>query len=115
MYLPWSPKILMTLWLSNCYFQIKPVQANFTNCKDVVKEHQICKVDENILEKYLKHPPNHLKQSGLIQVMSKLTIESVPEFNSQEGTISVNALLKLIWNDTRISINFPNDTSSDTV
>ena len=39
-----------------------------------------------------------------LSVSSILKIDSIPEFNENEGTITINALLKVFWNDTRISI-----------
>ena len=39
-----------------------------------------------------------------LSVSSILKIDSIPEFNENEGTITINALLKVEWNDTRISI-----------
>ena len=86
MYSPWSYEILVLLWILNGYFLIKPGQARFVNCTANVTEQQICKVNENIPDKYLKHPPNHLEQSGLLEVTSKLTIESVPELVANDGT-----------------------------
>ena len=39
-----------------------------------------------------------------MKISSKLAIDSIPEFNENEDTITINAMLKLFWNDTRITI-----------
>ena len=39
-----------------------------------------------------------------MKISSKLAIDSIPEFKENEDTITINAMLKLFWNDTRITI-----------
>ena len=91
------------LWIVVLSFIFKPIQAGFVHCDETVTERQICKTND-IPDTFLARWPDFHISEKLMVITSKLTIDSIPEFNEDEGTITLNILLKLLWNDTRISL-----------
>ena len=80
------------------------VHSDLINCNDPVIGNHLCKVNKTMSNKVIKLFPDLFLSGTPLSVSSKLTIDSIPEFNENEGTITVNALLFVFWNDTRISI-----------
>ena len=91
------------LWIVIFSFIFKPIQAGFVHCDEPVTERQICKTND-IPDKFLRVWPDFHISEKLMVISSKLSIESISEFNEDKGTITLNILLKLLWNDTRISL-----------
>ena len=83
------------------YLLFQPIKAGFINCNEPnITKQQICKVNE-ISIKDLSSNPDFLLSPQLMELTPKVTINSIPEFNENDGTITINSLFKLIWNDTR--------------
>ena len=81
---------------------IAAVQSELINCDQPVIGKQLCKVNKTMGNKIIELWPDLFSYETPLNVFSLLTVDSIPEFNENEGTITVNAILKLVWNDTRI-------------
>ena len=91
-------------WLILAFQRLVLVQSDLINCDDPVIGQHICKVNKTMTNKVIALSPDLFLSGTPLTVSSILTIDSIPEFNENEGTITVNALLFVSWNDTRISI-----------
>ena len=81
---------------------IAAVHSELINCDQPVIGKQLCKVNKTMGNKIIELWPDLFSYETPLNVSSLLTVDSIPEFNENEGTITVNAILKLVWNDTRI-------------
>ena len=81
---------------------IAAVRSELINCDQPVIGKQLCKVNKTMGNKIIELWPDLFSYETPLNVFSLLTVDSIPEFNENEGTITVNAILKLVWNDTRI-------------
>ena len=92
------------LWLIFTYQTIATVQSDLISCDhdQPVIGKQLCKVNKTMENKLIEVWPDDFETP--LKISSVLTIDSIPELNENEGTITINALLKLLWNDTRITI-----------
>ena len=81
---------------------IAAVRSELINCDQPVIGKQLCKVNKTMGNKIIELWPDLFSYETPLNVSSLLTVDSIPEFNENEGTITVNAILKLVWNDTRI-------------
>ena len=81
---------------------IAAVQSELINCDQPALGKQLCKVNKTMGNKIIELWPDLFSYETPMMVSSLLTVDSIPEFNENEGTITVNAILKLVWNDTRI-------------
>ena len=93
------------LWLIFAYQTIATVQSDLISCDQPFIGRQLCKVNKTIENKIIKVMPDFFDHFETpLKISSVLTIYSIPEFNENEGTITINAMLKLVWNDTRITL-----------
>ena len=84
---------------------IAAVRSELINCDQPVIGKQLCKVNKTIENKLIEVWPDFFDDFETpLKISSVLTIDSIPEFNENEGTITFNLMLKLVWNDTRITI-----------
>ena len=103
---------MVFLWLIFAFQTIATVQSDLISCDQLVIARQICKMNKTMENVEIEEMPDFLFSSETpLRVSSILNFESIPEFNENEGTITVNALLKVSWNDTRISF-IPNDAAA---
>ena len=80
-------------------------QSDLISCDQPVIGKQLCKVNKTMGNKLIVLWPDLFDDFGTpMKISSILEIDSIPEFNENEGTITINAVLKLFWNDTRITI-----------
>ena len=101
---------MVFLWLIFAFQTIVAVQSDLISCDQPVIARQLCKMNKTMENVEIEEMPDFLFSSETpLSVSSILNFDSIPEFNENEGTITVNALLKVSWNDTRISF-IPNDT-----
>ena len=93
------------LWLIFAYQIIETVQSDLISCDQPVIGKQLCKVNKTMENKLIEVWPDFFDDFETpLKISSVLTIDSIPEFNENEGTITFNLMLKLVWNDTRITI-----------
>ena len=93
------------LWLIFAYQTIATVQSDLISCDQPVIGKQLCKVNKTIENKLIEVWPDFFDDFETpLKISSVLTIDSIPEFNENEGTITFNLMLKLVWNDTRMTI-----------
>ena len=96
-------KNMAFLWLIFAFQAIAAVKSDIINCDQPVIGRQICKVNKTMGNTVIELWPDLFLSGNPLNIASKLTIDSIPEFNENEGTITFNAILKLLWNDTRIT------------
>ena len=99
------------LWLILAFQTFGAVKSDLISCDQPLIGRQLCKVNETIGNNIIKLLPDFFDDFRTpMKVSSVLTIDSIPEFNEKEGTITINAMLKLFLNDTRITCksNDPN-------
>ena len=89
------------LWLIFTYQTFATVQSDLISCDQPIIGKQLCKVNKTVENKLIKVWPDDFEKP--LKISSVLTIDSIPELNENEGTITINARLKLVWNDTRIT------------
>ena len=104
---------MVFLWLIFAFQTIATVQSDLISCDQPVIARQICKMNKTMenVDNIEEMPDFSFSSETPLSVLSILNFESIPEFNENEGTITVNALLKVSWNDTRISF-IPNDAAA---
>ena len=90
------------LWLIFTYQTFATVQSDLISCDQPIIGKQLCKVNKTVENKLIELWPDDFEKP--LKISSVLTIDSIPELNENEGTITINARLKLVWNDTRITI-----------
>jgi hypothetical protein len=92
------------LWLILAFQTFGAVKSDLISCDQPVIGRQLCKVNETMGNNIITLLPDFFDDVRTpMKVSSILTIDSIPEFNEKEGTITINAMLKLFWNDTRIT------------
>ena len=94
------------VWLILAFQTLAAVQSDWINCDEpvnVIGLH-LCKMNKTMTDKVIELFPDLFLSGTALSVSSTLKIDSIPEFNENEGTVTINALLKVEWNDTRISI-----------
>ena len=92
------------LWLILALSKFAAGQSDLISCNQPVVGKQLCKVNETMGNKLLVLWPDLFDDFGTpMKISSKLEVDSISELNENEGTITVNAMLKLFWNDTRIT------------
>ena len=89
------------LWLIFTYQTFATVQSDLISCDQPIIGKQLCKVNKTVENKLIELWPDDFEKP--LKISSVLTIDSIPEFNENEGTITFNTMLKLVWNDTRIT------------
>ena len=90
------------LWLIFAYQTFATVQSDLISCDQPVIGKQLCKVNKTVENKLIEVWPDDFEKP--LKISSVLTIDSIPELNENEGTITINAMLKVFWNDTRITL-----------
>ena len=86
------------------YQTFATVQSDLISCDQPVIGKQLCKVNKTMENKVIQVWPDLFDDFETpLKISSVLTIDSIPEFNENEGTITFNTMLKLVWNDTRIT------------
>ena len=101
---------MVFLWLIFAFQTIATVRSDLISCDQPVTVRQICKMNKTMENVAIEEMPDFSFSSETpLSVSSILNFDSIPEFNENEGTITVNDLLKVSWNDTRISF-IPNDS-----
>ena len=92
------------LWLILALSTFAAGQSDLISCNQPAVGKQLCKVNETMGNKLLVLWPDLFDDFGTpMKISSKLEVDSISELNENEGTITVNAMLKLFWNDTRIT------------
>ena len=92
------------LWLILALPTFAAGQSDLISCNQPVVGKQLCKVNETMGNKLIVLWPDLFDDFGTpMKISSKLEVDSISELNENEGTITVNAMLKLFWNDTRIT------------
>ena len=92
------------LWLILALPTFAAGQSDLISCKQPVVGKQLCKVNETLGNKLIVLWPDLFDDFGTpMKISSKLEVDSISELNENEGTITINAILKLFWNDTRIT------------
>ena len=74
------------------------------NCNETVSELQLC---SHVFDYDGGMPDSIVQQSGERQptlLKTSITLYSLAEFNEDQSTISLNVLLAMAWNDTRLSL-----------
>ena len=104
---------MVLLWLIFAFQTITTVQSDVISCDQSVIVRQLCKMNKTTEKVYRidEMPDFSVSSETPLKVSTTLDFDSIPEFNENESTITVNALLKVYWNDTRISF-IPNDTEA---
>ena len=104
---------MVFLWLIFAFQTIATVQSDLISCDQPVIARQLCKMNKTMenIHNIEEMPDFSYSSETPLSVSSILNFDSIPEFNENEGTITVNALLKVSWNDTRISF-IPNDAAA---
>ena len=95
---------IMLLILLNIFLLalVKPGQALVScNTKNVTKT-QLCTMDENNID--IHDYPDTKDDGEPMEITTALTLISIAEINSEQNTISLNIILSLFWNDSRISM-----------
>ena len=83
---------------------IAAVRSELINCDQPVIGKQLCKVNKTMGSKLIVLWPDLFDDFGTpMKISSKLEVDSISELNENEGTITINVMLKLFWNDTRIT------------
>ena len=96
---------MLFLWLILAFLTFVAGQSDLISCDQPVIGKQLCKVNKTMENKLIEVWPDFFDDFETpLKISSVLTIDSIPEFNENEGTITFNLMLKLVWNDTRITI-----------
>jgi hypothetical protein len=76
-------------------------------CNGTVKKLQLC----FLAEKYDEGTPFPCKGCDPLKVSTSVTVLKIAELDENKNTITLNVLLSVWWNDTRITIetNDPNE------
>ena len=69
-------------------------------CNGTVKKLQLC----FLAEKYDKGTPFPCKGCDPLKVSTSVTVLKIAELDENKNTITLNALLSVWWNDTRITL-----------
>ena len=92
------------LWLILALQALASVKSDIIDCDQPGFGKQLCKVNRTMENQLIALWPDFFSLEPLLNLSSLLIIETIPEFNENEETITVHAILKLVWNDTRITI-----------
>ena len=96
---------MLFLWLILAFQKFVAGQSDLISCDQPVIGKQLCKVNKTMGNIVIILLPDFAEDFGTpMKISSVLVIDSIPEFNENEGTITINVMLKLFWNDTRITI-----------
>ena len=95
---------IMLLILLNIFLLalIKPGQGLISCDSKNVTKTQLCIMDENNVD--IHDYPDTKDDGEPMEVKTALTLISIAEINSEQNTISLNIILSLFWNDSRISM-----------
>ena len=76
-------------------------------CNGTVTELQLC----SLADKYQKGVPPGCKGCKPMNLSSSLTVFKIAELDENQNTITLNLLLSVVWNDTRVTLesNDPNE------
>ena len=76
-------------------------------CNRTVSKLQLCFIDE----KYDKGAPPGNGVPEPMKMVSSVTVFKIAELDENQNTLTLNLLLSIIWNDTRITLetNDPNE------
>ena len=69
-------------------------------CNGTVTKLQLC----SLAEKYDKGTPFPCKGCDALKVSTSVTVLKIAELDENKNTITLNALLSVWWNDTRITL-----------
>ena len=76
------------------------------NCNKInVTKTQLCIMDENNPD--IHDYPDAKAAGEPLEIKTALTLISIAELNSEQNIMSLNIILSLFWNDTRISMLTP--------
>ena len=94
------------MFVISLVFVIKTSKA-LVKCDGAVTELQLC----SLVEKYDKGVPLECKECGPLKIQSSVTILKFAELDENQNTITLDLLLSVSWNDTRITLetNDPNE------
>ena len=88
------------------FLKIKSSKA-LVKCNGTVTELQLC----SLADKYQKGVPPGCKDCKPMSLSSSLTVFKIAELDENQNTITLNILLSVVWNDTRVTLesNDPNE------
>ena len=88
------------------FLKIKSTNA-LVKCNGTVTELQLC----SLANKYQKGVPPGCKGCKPMSLSSSLTVFKIAELDENQNTITLNLLLSVVWNDTRVTLesNDPNE------
>ena len=75
-------------------------QPLLVSCNETVSKLQLC----TLVSDYEQGVPDSVVHKQPTQVSNSVTLLSVAEFNEDQSTISLNVLLAMWWNDTRLTL-----------
>ena len=81
------------------FLKIKPTKA-LVKCNGTVTELQLCSLDV----KYQKGVPPGCKDCKPMSLSSSLTVFKIAELDENQNTVTLNLLLSVVWNDTRVTL-----------
>ena len=85
------------LWLIFTYQTFATVQSDLISCDQPVISKQLYKANKTMKTKLIEVRPDFFDDFETpLKISSVLTIDSIPEFNENEGTITFNTMLKLV-------------------
>ena len=79
-------------------FVIKTSKA-LVKCNGTVKKLQLC----SLAEKYNKGTPN-CQGCDPLKILTSVAVFKIAELDENKNTITLNALLSVWWNDTRVTL-----------
>ena len=74
------------------------ITQSFVLCNETVEALQICRFGE-----YDKGQPPW-EPGNPLRILNSVTIFSMAEFDDSQNTVSLDILLAIVWNDTRITL-----------
>ena len=90
---------LSTLLIIILFLKIKPTKA-LVKCNETVTKLQLC----SLADKYQKGVPPGCKDCKPMNLSSSLTVFKIAELDENQNTVTLNLLLSVVWNDTRVTL-----------
>ena len=78
---------------------LRNVQA-LVKCNGTVTKLQLC----SLAQKYEQGTPIQCKVCDPLKVLTSVTVFKIAELDENKNTITLNALLSVWWNDTRVTL-----------
>ena len=81
------------------FLKIKPTKA-LVKCNETVTTLQLC----SLADKYQNGVPPGCKDCKPMNLSSSLTVFKIAELDENQNTVTLNLLLSVVWNDTRVTL-----------